>query len=111
MLCISRGTTHECHADTPHIVGCWLNWRMRKLPPVVASRINNHLILDFLQKHIGIYRLFCSHFILELSFLVVIKNVTSHYCILSKYEHGNLSKSCFCMCVCWCVGVIIGLGP
>lgn len=49
-----RGTTHESQADTPHIVGYWLNWRMRKLPPVLASRINNHLILDFLQKHIGL---------------------------------------------------------
>jgi len=49
-----RGTTHESQADSPHIVSYWLNWRMRKLPPVVASRINNHLILDFLQKHIGL---------------------------------------------------------
>jgi hypothetical protein len=40
-------------------VGYWLNWRMKKLPAVVASRINNHLILDFLQKHIGTYRPFC----------------------------------------------------
>jgi len=52
-----RGTTHESQADTPHLIGYWLNWKLKKLPPVVASRINNHLILDFLQKHIGIYSL------------------------------------------------------
>ncbi|XP_021918157.1 platelet-activating factor acetylhydrolase-like isoform X2 [Zootermopsis nevadensis] len=49
-----KGTTHESQADTPHLVGYWLNWKMKKLPPVIASRINNHLILDFLQKNIGL---------------------------------------------------------
>jgi hypothetical protein len=56
---VSRGTTHESQADTPHLVGLWLNLKMKKLPPVVASRINNLLILDFLQKHIGTYTLYC----------------------------------------------------
>ncbi|PNF42838.1 Platelet-activating factor acetylhydrolase [Cryptotermes secundus] len=49
-----RGTTHENQTDTPHLVGYWLNWKMKKLPPIIASRINNLLILDFLQKHIGL---------------------------------------------------------
>ncbi|PSN34783.1 hypothetical protein C0J52_06205 [Blattella germanica] len=48
-----RQTTHESQSDTPHLVGYWLNWKMKKLPPVVASKINNLLILDFYQKHIG----------------------------------------------------------
>ncbi|XP_021918198.1 platelet-activating factor acetylhydrolase-like isoform X6 [Zootermopsis nevadensis] len=52
--CRLKGTTHESQADTPHLVGYWLNWKMKKLPPVIASRINNHLILDFLQKNIGL---------------------------------------------------------
>jgi hypothetical protein len=56
---VSRGTTHESQADSPHIVGYWLNWKMKKLPPVIASRINNHLILDFLQKNIGTYIVYC----------------------------------------------------
>jgi hypothetical protein len=56
---VSRGTTHESQVDSPHLVGYWLNWKMKKLSPVIACRINNHLILDFLQKNIGTYVVYC----------------------------------------------------
>ncbi|XP_063227485.1 platelet-activating factor acetylhydrolase-like isoform X2 [Bacillus rossius redtenbacheri] len=49
-----RKTTHEHQTDTPHFVGLWLNWFMEKLDPVTTHRINNHLILAFLHKHIGL---------------------------------------------------------
>ncbi|KAJ9591914.1 hypothetical protein L9F63_001516, partial [Diploptera punctata] len=49
-----RQTTHESQTDTPHLVGYWLNWKMKKLPSVVACKINNLLILEFYQKHIGL---------------------------------------------------------
>lgn len=50
-----RHTTHENQIDTPFIVGYWLKWFMTKLKPLDALRINNGLILRFLDKHVGEY--------------------------------------------------------
>lgn len=47
-----RNTTHENQSDTPHLLGYWLNISLKKIDPVIATRINNHLILNFLQRHI-----------------------------------------------------------
>ncbi|XP_044252623.1 platelet-activating factor acetylhydrolase-like [Tribolium madens] len=43
-------TTHENQTDSALVVGYWLNWFMKKLEPVVALKINNSLILVFLDK-------------------------------------------------------------
>lgn len=48
-------TTHENQTDTVHIAGYWLDWFMKKLDPVIASKINHALILRFLEHHIGKY--------------------------------------------------------
>jgi len=48
-----KHTTHENQTDTPHVMGYWLNWFMHKLDPVVATNINNHLILRFLNRVTG----------------------------------------------------------
>ncbi|XP_026471874.1 platelet-activating factor acetylhydrolase-like [Ctenocephalides felis] len=49
-----KHTTHENQIDTPFIVGYWLKWFMTKLKPIEALRINNCLILRFLDKHVGV---------------------------------------------------------
>ncbi|XP_026274506.1 platelet-activating factor acetylhydrolase [Frankliniella occidentalis] len=49
-----RMTTHENQTDTVHIVGYWLDWFMKKIDPVLASRLNHALILRFLNQHIGL---------------------------------------------------------
>lgn len=43
-----RHTTHENQTDSPLIIGCWLNWFMKKLDPEIAININNTLILTFI---------------------------------------------------------------
>ncbi|XP_069668593.1 platelet-activating factor acetylhydrolase-like isoform X2 [Periplaneta americana] len=48
-----KGTTHETHSDTPHLVGYWLNWKMKKIPPIIGTKLSNLLILDFLKTYIG----------------------------------------------------------
>lgn len=48
-----KHTTHENQSDTVHVIGYWLNIFMRKLDPEVATQINNHLILRFLDKQVG----------------------------------------------------------
>ncbi|EEB14848.1 Platelet-activating factor acetylhydrolase precursor, putative [Pediculus humanus corporis] len=47
-----KHTTHENQSDTAHIIGYWLNIFMRKIKKVLATRINNGLILRFLNKHV-----------------------------------------------------------
>ena len=49
-----KHTTHENQSDTAHIIGYWLNIFMRKIKKVLATRINNGLILRFLNKHVGL---------------------------------------------------------
>lgn len=48
-----RHTTHENQSDSVLLIGYWLNWFMRKLNPYMALRINNSLILKFLNVHVG----------------------------------------------------------
>jgi len=45
-------TTHESQTDSVLLVGYWLNWFMKKLDPLLALRINNALILKFLNEQI-----------------------------------------------------------
>lgn len=47
-----RMTTHENQTDTVHVVGYWLDWFMKKIDPMIASRINHALILRFLERHV-----------------------------------------------------------
>ncbi|XP_066993942.2 platelet-activating factor acetylhydrolase isoform X1 [Anabrus simplex] len=49
-----RLTTHENQTDTPYLIGYWLNFFMKKLDPVIGTRINHHLIIRFLDKHVGV---------------------------------------------------------
>lgn len=49
-----RRSTHEQQSDTPFLVGSWQNLLMKKIDSATAMKINNHLILRFLQKHIGL---------------------------------------------------------
>ncbi|XP_049855949.1 platelet-activating factor acetylhydrolase-like [Schistocerca gregaria] len=49
-----KATTHESQSDTPFLLGYWLNLTMKKINALTAIRVNNHLILDFLQRHIGV---------------------------------------------------------
>lgn len=49
-----RQTTHENQSDTVHVIGYWLNIFMRKINKKLGSRINNSLILRFLEKHVEI---------------------------------------------------------
>ncbi|KAJ8936369.1 hypothetical protein NQ314_012388 [Rhamnusium bicolor] len=44
-------TTHENQSDSVLLIGYWLNWFMRKLNPLVALRINNALILKFVNQY------------------------------------------------------------
>ncbi|KAH0816648.1 hypothetical protein GEV33_006141 [Tenebrio molitor] len=46
-------TTHESQTDTVLLVGYWLNWFMKKLEPSVGLKINNSLILEFLENYVG----------------------------------------------------------
>ncbi|XP_045476465.1 platelet-activating factor acetylhydrolase-like [Harmonia axyridis] len=46
-------TTHENQSDSVLLIGYWLNWFMKKLDPFMALRINNSLILKFLNVHVG----------------------------------------------------------
>ncbi|KAK6630418.1 hypothetical protein RUM43_014763 [Polyplax serrata] len=48
-----RHTTHENQSDTVHVIGYWLNIFMRKINKELATRINNNLIMRFLDKHVG----------------------------------------------------------
>ncbi|CAG9763343.1 unnamed protein product [Ceutorhynchus assimilis] len=48
-----RHTTHENQTDSVLLMGYWLNWFMKKLNPLLALKINNSLILKFLNKHIA----------------------------------------------------------
>ncbi|XP_060522392.1 platelet-activating factor acetylhydrolase-like isoform X2 [Cylas formicarius] len=48
-----RHTTHESQTDSVLLIGYWLNWFMKKLDPLQALRINNCLILRFLNKTLG----------------------------------------------------------
>ncbi|XP_050311173.1 platelet-activating factor acetylhydrolase-like [Anthonomus grandis grandis] len=47
-----KHTTHENQTDSALLVGCWLNWFMRKLDPLLALKINNALVLKFLNRHL-----------------------------------------------------------
>ncbi|KAK7602654.1 hypothetical protein V9T40_006628 [Parthenolecanium corni] len=49
-----RNTTHESSTDTPQVFGYWLNLFMKKLDSRIALKIQNYLILQFLQKHTGL---------------------------------------------------------
>lgn len=49
-----RDTTHENQSDSVHIVGYWLNFLMKKIDPVIATHINNGLIIKFLREHAGL---------------------------------------------------------
>ncbi|KAL0275689.1 UNVERIFIED_CONTAM: hypothetical protein PYX00_003477 [Menopon gallinae] len=49
-----RQTTHENQSDTVHVIGYWLNIFMKKINKELGSRINNSLILRFLEKHVEI---------------------------------------------------------
>lgn len=49
-----KGTTHETQTDTPIVLGHWLNFFMKKLDPKVGAKINTFLILQFLERHIGL---------------------------------------------------------
>ncbi|KAJ3646815.1 hypothetical protein Zmor_024385 [Zophobas morio] len=46
-------TTHEHQGDTAMLFGSWMNWFMKKLDPLVALKINNCLVLEFLDKYVG----------------------------------------------------------
>lgn len=48
-----RHTTHESQADTTLFLGHWLNLFMRKLRPITALKINNSIILRFLNEYVG----------------------------------------------------------
>ncbi|XP_018572036.1 platelet-activating factor acetylhydrolase-like [Anoplophora glabripennis] len=47
-----KHTTHENQSDTVLVMGYWLNWFMKKLDPLVALRINNALVVEFLNRHV-----------------------------------------------------------
>lgn len=48
-----KDTTHENQSDTVHVIGYWLNIFMRKIDKTLGTRINNALIMRFLEKHVG----------------------------------------------------------
>lgn len=48
-----KHTTHENQTDTVLLLGYWLNWFMKKLDPIVALKINNALVAEFLNSHTG----------------------------------------------------------
>ncbi|XP_034256826.1 platelet-activating factor acetylhydrolase-like [Thrips palmi] len=49
-----RMTTHENQTDTVFIVGYWLDFFMKKIDPVLGSKINHGLIMRYLKRHIGV---------------------------------------------------------
>lgn len=48
-------TTHENQTDTVYIVGYWLDFFMKKIDPMLATKINHALIMRYLKRHIGKY--------------------------------------------------------
>lgn len=60
-----KHTTHENQSDTVHVIGYWLNIFMRKIDPKVATEINHHLILRYLNKHVGFKHAIYSYEYLE----------------------------------------------
>lgn len=49
-----RHTTHENQSDSVHLIGYWLNFFMTKIDPVIATHINNGLIIKFLREFAGL---------------------------------------------------------
>ncbi|KAJ8923120.1 hypothetical protein NQ315_001673 [Exocentrus adspersus] len=48
-----KHTTHENQTDSVLLIGYWLNWFMKKLDPLAALKINNALIMEFLNHCVG----------------------------------------------------------
>lgn len=49
-----KHTTHESQTDSVFVVGYWMNWFMKKLKPETGMRINNALILRYLNRYTGV---------------------------------------------------------
>ncbi|VEN59171.1 unnamed protein product [Callosobruchus maculatus] len=67
-------STHETQTDTVFILGYWLNWFMRKIDPTIGLRINNYIILEFLNRH-----------------TLFPKNVEEQKAYLDKEKHNYMS--------------------